>query len=102
MTNQKEEAFDEMLQSVGYKYQVEKYYFQKALCVAITVLIWGGAVWFGSLGWPQKQVSVFFVMGFGVWLLIFKLIAPGLWWMSKEMMLDLVRWLKSYIFQRIG
>jgi hypothetical protein len=102
MTNQKEEAFDEMLQGVGYKYQVGKYYFQKALCAAITVLIWGGAVWFGSLGWPQKQGSVFFVMGFGVWLLIFKLIAPGLWWMSKEMMLDLVRWLKSYIFKRIG
>ncbi len=102
MATEKEETFDRIIEDVGYKFSVAKYLVQRGFQVAITLLVWGGAVWFGSLGLAHKQGSVFFAMGFGVWLLIFRLMVPDAWYMSKEMMAGWLRWLKSYIFKRIG
>jgi len=35
------------------------------MCVAVTLLVWGGAIWFGSLAWDQKQGAILGLMGFG-------------------------------------
>lgn len=74
-----------------------KYYIKVLFWVAITVLVWGGALWFGSLGFDQKQGLVLAIMGFSAWLLIFKLGMPAFWVISLEMLGSLWVWVRSLI-----
>lgn len=62
-------------------------------CILITLLVWGGAVWFGSLAWDQKQGAVLALMGFGAWLTVVRFTLPGFWVLSKEVIKHLFRWI---------
>jgi hypothetical protein len=95
-----EQKFDEWVGFVKHKYQVGTYCFSTILRIGVTLLIWGGAFWFGSLGWDSKQGLVFFVMGSGVWLFIFRHMAPDFWDVSLEVIGGWRRSAKSWFFNR--
>lgn len=71
------------------------YWARWVLCILITLLVWGGAVWFGSLAWDQKQGAVLGLMGFAAWLAVFRFVAPGFWVLSKEVIKQLFRWIND-------
>ncbi len=54
------------------------------ICIGATFLVWGGALWFGSLAWDQKQGAVLAVMGFVGWLAVCRFVLPGFWILSIE------------------
>ena len=58
------------------KYRDAVFYTKWVVCIAITCLVWGGAIWFGSLAWDQKQGAVLALMGFGAWLAVCRLVLP--------------------------
>jgi len=60
------------------------YVAQWALCIASVLFVWGGAIWFGSLGFEQKQGAVLFFMGVGGWLAMSRYVVPALWFLSIE------------------
>ena len=45
------------------------------ICIGATFLVWGGALWFGSLAWDQKQGAVLAVMGFVGWLAVCRFVS---------------------------
>lgn len=59
-------------------------YARLAICIAITLLIWGGAVWFGSLAWDRKNGSILALMGFLGWLFASRYFLAGSWFLSIE------------------
>ena len=64
-----------------------------AVCIASTCLVWGGAVWFGSLAWDQKQGAVLALMGFGAWLVVCRFVLPEFWYLSKEVIKKFFRYI---------
>ena len=66
------------------KYHDAVFYAKWAVCIASTCLVWGGAIWFGSLAWDQKQGAVLALMGFVAWLVVCRFVLPGFWYFSKE------------------
>ncbi len=54
------------------------------ICIGATVLVWGGALWFGSLAWDQKQGAVLALMGFVGWLAVCRFVLPGFWVFAIE------------------
>lgn len=67
-----------------------------AVCIAATMLVWGGAIWFGSLAWDQKQGAILALMGFGAWLAACRFVLPGFWYLS----LEVIRYFFRYINYR--
>jgi hypothetical protein len=63
------------------------------LCLAITCLVWGGALWFGSLAWDQKQGAVLALMGFGAWLAVCRFVFPVFWFISIEVIRRFFRYI---------
>ena len=72
------------INSTACKYRQAVFYAKWVVCIAITFLVWGGAVWFGSIAWDQKQGAVLALMGFGAWLAVCRFVLPGFWYLSKE------------------
>ena len=72
------------INSTACKYRQAVFYAKWVVFIAITFLVWGGAVWFGSLAWDQKQGAVLALMGFGAWLAVCRFVLPGFWYLSKE------------------
>ncbi|MDD3936037.1 hypothetical protein [Rhodoferax sp.] len=66
------------------KYREAVFCAKWAVCIASTCLVWGGAIWFGSLAWDQKQGAVLALMGFVAWLVVCRFVLPGFWYLSKE------------------
>lgn len=66
------------------------------VCIAATLLVWGGAIWFGSLAWDQKQGAILALMGFGGWLAACRFVLPGFWYLSIEV----IRYFFRYINYR--
>lgn len=52
--------------------------------IGATCLVWGGALWFGSLAWDQKQGAVLALMGFVGRLAVCRFVLPGFWIFSIE------------------
>jgi len=62
------------------------------ICIAVTLLVWGGALWFGSLAWDQKQGAILALMGFGAWLVVCRFVLPGFWYLSIEIIKQILRY----------
>jgi hypothetical protein len=75
------------------KYREVVFYTKWAVCIAITCLVWGGAIWFGSLAWDQKQGAILALMGFVAWLAVCRFVLPGFWYLSKEVIKQLVQYI---------
>ena len=84
MNNDFKIAARHYLHMAACKYRQLVFCVRWAACLAITFLVWGGAVWFGSIEWDQKQGAVLSVMGFGAWLAVCRFVLPGFWYLSKE------------------
>lgn len=67
------------------------------VCIAATLLVWGGAIWFGSMAWDQKQGAVLALMGFCAWLVVCRFVLPGFWYLSIEVIKQFFRYV-SYRF----
>lgn len=76
-----------------FKYRQGVFYAKWAICIAITSLVWGGAIWFGSLAWDQKQGAVLALMGFGAWLAVCRFVLPGFWYLSNEVIKQFVQYI---------
>ena len=74
------------LDTTVYYCQVSKFLLQWAFLIAVTLLVFGGAVWFGSLAWHQKHGGVFFVMGFCAWLAMWRFFVPPAWFTAKSVL----------------
>ena len=68
------------------KYRQVVFYAKWVVCVAVTFLVWGGAVWFGSL-------AVLALMGFGAWLAVCRFVLPGFWYLSNEVIKQFVQYI---------
>lgn len=79
--------------AVENKYRQFTFFVKWALCVAATVFVWGGAVWFGSLAWDQKQGAVLALMGFCAWLVVCRFIFAVLWYLSLEVISRFFRYI---------
>lgn len=79
------------------KYHQFIFYARWLICLAITLFVWGGALWFGSLAWDQKQGAVLALMGFGAWLAVCRFVLPGFWYLSIEVIKQIFRYV-SYRF----
>lgn len=75
------------------KYYQVVFYAKWVVCIAVTFLVWGGAVWFGSLAWDQKQGAVLALMGFGAWLAVCRFVLPGFWYLSNEVIKQFVQYI---------
>jgi len=75
------------------KYHQVVFYAKLVVCIAVTFLVWGGAVWFGSLAWDQKQGAVLALMGFGAWLAVCRFVLPGFWYLSNEVIKQFVQYI---------
>ena len=93
MNNDFKIAVRHCLHMLACKYHQAVFYLKWAACLAITSLVWGGAIWFGSLAWDQKQGAVLAVMGFGAWLAVFRFVLPGFWYLSKEVIKQFFRYI---------
>lgn len=62
------------------------------VCIAATMLVWGGGIWFGSLAWDQKQGAILALMGFGAWLAACRFVLPGFWYLSVGVIKQLFRY----------
>jgi hypothetical protein len=60
------------------------FYTKWLLGLAVTCLVWGGALWFGSLAWDQKQGAILALMGFGAWLTVCRFVFSAFWFISIE------------------
>lgn len=74
------------------KYRQVIFWVRWMLCIAVTVLVWGGALWFGSLAWDQKQGAILALMGFGGWLAVCRFVLPGFWYLSIEVIKQIFRY----------
>lgn len=75
------------------KYHQVVFYAKWVVCIAVTFWVWGGAVWFGSLAWDQKQGAVLALMGFGAWLAVCRFVLPGFWYLSNEVIKQFVKYI---------
>lgn len=78
---------------IARKYRQVVFYAKWAVCIAVTFLVWGGAVWFGSLAWDQKQGAVLALMGFGAWLMVCRFVFPVFWYLSNEVIKKFVQYI---------
>lgn len=93
MNNEFKIAARHCLHMLVCKYHQVLFFVKWAACLAITFLVWGGAIWFGSLAWDQKQGAVLAVMGFGAWLVVCRFVLPGFWYLSKEVIKQFFRYI---------
>ena len=82
-----------LINTTACKYRQVVFYAKWAVCIAVTSLVWGGAIWFGSLAWDQKQGAVLALMGFGAWLAVCRFVLPGFWYLSNEVIKQFVRYI---------
>lgn len=82
--------------SAVFRYRQAVFCAKWAVCIAATLLIWGGAVWFGSLAWDQKQGAILALMGFGAWLAACRFVLTGFWYLS----LEVIKYFFRYIHYR--
>ena len=75
------------------KYHQVVFYAKWVVCITVTFWVWGGAVWFGSLAWDQKQGAVLALMGFGAWLAVCRFVLPGFWYLSNEVIKQFVQYI---------
>jgi hypothetical protein len=84
MTNDQKNTIRHWINTVAYTFGQVVFYVKWSVAVAITCLVWGGALWFGSLAWDQKQGAVLAMMGFGAWLAVCRFVFPVFWFVSIE------------------
>jgi len=85
-----------ILETLAFALRQMVLYIRWGMCIGATLLVWGGALWFGSLAWDQKQGAVLALMGFVGWLAVCRFVLPGFWILSIEA----VRRLFQYIEYR--
>lgn len=93
MTNNRRTTARRWINSAVYRYGHVVFHAKWALCIAVTCLVWGGALWFGSLAWDQKQGAILALMGFGAWLTVCRFVFPVLWFISIEVIKRLFRYI---------
>lgn len=71
------------------------FYVKWSTAVVITCLVWGSALWFGSLAWDQKQGTVLALMGFGAWLAVCRFVFPVFWFVSVEVIRRFFEYISS-------
>lgn len=96
MDNNFKNAIRHTLTAAVFRYRQAVLCGKWAVCIAATMLVWGGAIWFGSLAWDQKQGAILALMGFGAWHAACRFVLPGFWYLS----LDVIRYLFRYIHYR--
>ncbi|MEY4755742.1 MAG: hypothetical protein RJA34_640 [Pseudomonadota bacterium] len=70
------------------------FYTRWVVCIGAALLVWGGALWFGSLAWDQKQGGVLAFMGFIGWLAVCRFVLPGFWILSIEVVRRFFRYIE--------
>lgn len=75
------------------KYRQAVFCAKWVVCIAATLLVWGGAIWFGSMAWDQKQGEVLALMGFCAWLAVCRFVLPGFWYLSIDVAKQLFRYI---------
>lgn len=82
------------LSAVGHAYRQVVFYTRWGVCIGATLLVWGGALWFGSLAWNQKQGAVLALMGFMGWLAVCRFVLPGFWILSIEVVRRFIQYIE--------
>ena len=93
MINARKAAVRRCINMAAYRYGQVIFCAKWVMCVAVTLLFWGGAIWFGSLAWDQKQGAILGLMGFGAWLAVCRLVLPGFWYLSINVFKQLFRYI---------
>lgn len=93
MTNDRRTTARRWINSAVYRYGQVVFYAKWALCITVTCLVWGGALWFGSLAWDQKQGAILALMGFGAWLTVCRYVFPVFWFISIEVIRRFFRYI---------
>jgi hypothetical protein len=86
--------FRTILEALVFGWRQMVFYTRLVVCIGATLLVWGGALWFGSLAWEQKQGAVLALMGFMGWLAVCRFVLPGFWILSIEVVKRLFQYIE--------